>query len=203
MYNPPLPVHNQPPPVDNSRHAQKGGLICLQTAPLVDHTDLMRDLDEWISGLRDYRAKLAGELARVDRALAALADDKPNASSGNTSATQTNRSAGETSPVSASKTYETLRAIMERHAGQTYTAEEAHEALLAEGWETDASDPINALRTALARMAKRGEISRVGRGSYAYATPINSPPYPSTPEEWSSEFDSNTSSGGGGGSIDF
>ncbi len=56
-----------------------------------------------------------------------------------------------------------------------WDAEGVLEALTTAGDAPTAKDPVNAIRTALARLAKRDEIERVGTGEYRAPTPGRSP----------------------------
>jgi hypothetical protein len=116
---------------------------------------MLKDLDTWIADLRAHRARLASELERVDAALAAL--------TGDTSPSKTSASGRE---GSASPMLDLLEAMFAKEPDRKFSAESALETLRKTGWESDAADPLNAMRTALSRMNKRGEIHRIGRGMY-------------------------------------
>lgn len=115
------------------------------------------DLDAWTAGLREHRRRLASELERVDAALAALtgvAEAAPRR-------TQPRETIAGTGPM-----IDRLIDMFEEHSKTSFTAESALKTLRETGWESDATDPVNAMRTALSRMARRGEIRRAGRGVY-------------------------------------
>lgn len=117
---------------------------------------MFKDLDAWIADLRGHRDRLVAELGRVEAALAALAGDTPPPKS-----SPPRQSGASTSPM-----LDLLGMMFAEYPDKDFTAETALETLRASGWESDADDPVNAMRTALSRMAKRGDVHRVGRGLY-------------------------------------
>ena len=55
-----------------------------------------------------------------------------------------------------------------------WDARDLHDAMRAEGWDPQSGDPVNGVRTALARLADRKEIRRVGNGLYQALPPPES-----------------------------
>lgn len=113
----------------------------------------MADLDSVLTDLREHREQLARDLARIDAAIAALTGEADG--DGSSSAPITER----------------IIELFESRPGQRFTAESALETLRTEGWVSPATDPVNAMRTALSRLARKGTIKRVDRGEYIYPKP--------------------------------
>jgi hypothetical protein len=67
--------------------------------------------------------------------------------------------------------------ILPGEPSKVFDAFDVMEALLARGWSAppEVKDPINGVRTALARLAERGEIRRVSQGMYQAASTPDTP----------------------------
>jgi len=121
---------------------------------------MVKDLDQWVRELRQHRDQLAAELGRVDAALAALSGSLPSTTKAAESPHKPH------TREASSPMLDLLHEMFAKEPDTRFTAEIALERLQTMGWESDAADPVNAMRTALSRMAKRGEVHRVGRGLY-------------------------------------
>ena len=100
-------------------------------------------VDTWIEELREYDKFLDAEKARIRLLL--------NAADGAESRTNTT---------------EILQEIFQDNPDVEYTATEAEAELRRRGWVTESTDPVNAVRAALARLKNSGEIESVGRGTF-------------------------------------
>jgi hypothetical protein len=137
----------------------------------------MRSLDEFIKDLVAHRAELASELERVDRALSALGvvpagsalriGAAPAGIAATTHSGPVWRQVGAPEPANM---LNMLRQIFSDNLDKTYNAVEAEAELKHRGWQTDASDPVNAVRAALSRLNDAGDVYRVNRGRYQSAS---------------------------------
>jgi hypothetical protein len=100
-------------------------------------------VDTWIEELREYDRFLDAEKARIRLLL--------NAADGVESRTNTT---------------EILQEMFQDSPDVEYTATEAEAELRKRGWVTESTDPVNAVRAALARLKNSGEIESVGRGTF-------------------------------------
>lgn len=132
---------------------------------LILHTGRMAQnesrLDSMIADLREYADWLATESERVRRALAALDPEHEEAAS----------------------TIDQVYEVFQGNPDEVMTAAEVYDAMRETGWKSLAKDPVNVVRTALARLAQDGKLERLeqGRGRYRLPpakTPVMAPPTP-------------------------
>ncbi|MFL6139929.1 MAG: hypothetical protein ACJ74O_19310 [Frankiaceae bacterium] len=134
----------------------------------------MMQRQDVVTSLKSYRDELREELSKVETALAAL-----DALDGPTGQVHHQRAGADSAPAessssaavtrrggSASGTFDLLRAIFQDKPDLVLDAATAHTELQNRGWKSDAEDPVNAIRTALARLEQWDELTRVGRGKY-------------------------------------
>lgn len=126
------------------------------------------DLDSVVADLRETREQLARDLARVDAAIAALVGEPDDGSTN--------------SPIT-----DRIIEMFENYPGRRFTAESALDQLKEDGWKSPAADPVNAMRTALSRLSRKGVIERVGRGEYRRPSEENSWKRPQDP--WANPVD--------------
>ncbi|MDQ3274288.1 MAG: hypothetical protein M3Q39_04460 [Actinomycetota bacterium] len=114
-------------------------------------------LDRMVTELRDYAGELETELKRVRRALAALDETEPADSQ-----------RPETSTINL------VMQVFRDNPDRVLTATETHALMEDRGWVSESKDPINVVRTALARLAASDELERVeGRGRYRLADTVD------------------------------
>ncbi len=123
-------------------------------------------LDQVMQDLETYEGELAHELGRVQAALAALRGV------GGSSASPTREADGPDSQG----TFDLLRQIFKENPDKEYDANGAIAELDKRGWDTDAQDRVNAVRSALARLTTWEEIERTRRGYYRLAGEVEDVP---------------------------
>lgn len=125
---------------------------------------LIRQMESRASALEREARALEAEAAQFRAAVAALKGElvapSHSALPGDPSRAKRIRRTGPASTMSVA------RRVM---AEAKYPLEPSimAERMLAQGWETTSSDPVNTLRTALARMFERGEVMRFADGTFA------------------------------------
>jgi hypothetical protein len=125
----------------------------------------MVDRQDVVGNLRDYRKHLLAELKRVETALRAF-----NALDEGVGGAATVRVRTAPRP-GASGTFDLLRAVFQDDPTGVIDADEAVARITQRGWQSEAGNPLNAVRTALARMVTWDELEREGRGKYRLARP--------------------------------
>jgi len=112
------------------------------------------------------------QLTRLDNAIAALGGEARVAVEGTIVATGTVQTADRPSADTLEDrgTNPLILAILGEDPSRVWKVDHLLREMVVRKWDTDAANRRNALGTALLRLAKRGEIEKVGRGRYRAAS---------------------------------